>query len=95
MLADWFGLIHVFRSNNYINCNNPFLSPNFSSNALDNYIVLRIVMFGFTFIVQNGTSSKCVGHNDFTFKEILSFMSCRHKIFMKPANSMCLKDVND
>ena len=60
MLADWFGLIHIFRSNNYINCNNPFLSLNFSSNAVDNYIILWTVMFGFTFIVQNGNELRSV-----------------------------------
>ena len=39
MLADWFGFIHIFRSNNYIDCSNPFLSLNFSLNAVDKYII--------------------------------------------------------
>jgi len=56
VLADWFGLIHIFRSSNYMNCNTPFLSLNFSSNAVDKYIVLWTVMFGSTFLVQNELS---------------------------------------
>jgi len=60
MLAVWFGLIHIFRSNNCINCNNPLLSLNFSSYAVDKYIILCTVMFGFSFIVQNGTELQSV-----------------------------------
>lgn len=60
MLAVWFGLIHIFRSNNYINCNNPLFSFNFSSYAVDKYIILWTVMFGSIFILQNRTELQSV-----------------------------------